>query len=152
MNTVACNSKSFSRKMRKKKKAETHQLCFFLHPHVTAENIMSGRKSRVESWKCLQPSERSFIKAGRSVHLVTTKSLTVSSIQSSFFRTGVPDGHNNNSNNKIRVTCKNHTRTQPHTPIPAPPYSANTCEGTSTSHVRHQLDVDGLRQTGWMKS
>lgn len=59
--------------------------------------------------------------AGRSGPLVTAESLTVSSTQSSFFRTGVPDWHNHNSEKEIRVTCKGLTQAQAHTPIPAPP-------------------------------
>lgn len=133
---------SENEKKKKEQKLTSFALLFSLHPYVTAKSIMSGRKSRVVARKCLKPSERSFIKAGRSVHLVTSKSLTVSSIRSSFFRTGVPDWHNNNSNDKRQCHMqKSHSDPSSHT-IPAPPFSANTCEGTSTSHVRHQLDVD----------
>lgn len=120
MTTVTCNSKrllSENEKKKKKQKLTSFALLFFPTSICDSEEHHVGEeKSRVVARKCLKPSERSFIKAGRSVHLVTTKSLTVSSIQSSFFRTGVPDWHNNKSNNKISVTCKNsHSDPSSHT-------------------------------------
>lgn len=117
---------------KQKNPAETHQVCFF--PTSICDSIEHQvRKDKAERMRENASSlhGRSFIKAGRSVRLVTTESLTVSSIRSSCFRTGVPDWHNNNSKSKISVTCDDHTRTQPHAPIPAPVYSANTCEHKS---------------------
>lgn len=150
MNTVTCNSKCSSHKMRKKKMKKLTSFAFnYIHMWQRRTSCQEENAEWMRENVFNLPSDPS--SRQRDTFISLLQSLTVSSIQSSFFRTGVPDWHNN-STNKISVTCKTLTQTQHHTTVPAPAYSANTCKGTSTSHVRHQLDVDWLRQTGWNKS
>lgn len=91
-------------KKRKERKSRNSPALLFPTSICDSEHIMPGRKSRVDAWKCPKPSERDPSSRQGDQFISLPQSLTVSSTRSSFFRTGVPDWHSNNSNNKISVT------------------------------------------------